>query len=323
MPTILLTGFGRFPGATFNPSGAVATRLARRRRPALADTRRLAHVFATSYDAVDRELPALLARVKPDIVVMFGVATRSRGVRVEERARNRIALLPDAGRCRPPAQTIALRKDALRNPLPLARLVNAARAASVATTHSRNAGSYLCNYAYWRGLEAAGEPDGPDVVVFVHVPPVAVKETPRRPASRKPLKTLPGRPVKKKPPRTQRGRPAKPGTRQRHVSIDDLVRAGEAIVLAAASLAPARPHPAAPPAPEPVRGLPDRESPAAARMVAEKDVAEKAVAESGVAEQTVTESRRDADGRIPGRPASLLAQIFQAIARWLPGSAGR
>ena len=34
-------------------------------------------MFATRYDAVDRELPALLAREKPDIVVMFGVATRA------------------------------------------------------------------------------------------------------------------------------------------------------------------------------------------------------------------------------------------------------
>src|ERR671936_566236 len=98
MRTILITGFGRFPGSPVNPSGMVATRLAKRRRPALAETGRIAHVFATRYDAVDRELPVLLAREKPDIVVMFGVAGRSRQGRIEDPARNRVALFPDAGR---------------------------------------------------------------------------------------------------------------------------------------------------------------------------------------------------------------------------------
>src|SRR5258708_29643758 len=132
MRTILITGFDRFPGSPVNPSSLVATRLVGRRRPAFVGTRRIAHVFATRYDAVDRELPALLTQEKPDIVVMFGVATRSRRVRVEERARNRIALFPDAGGYRPAAPTIAPCQDALRNPLPLARLVKAARSAAVA-----------------------------------------------------------------------------------------------------------------------------------------------------------------------------------------------
>ncbi len=112
----------------------MATRLARRRRPAFAATRRIAHVFATRYDAVDRELPVLLAREKPDIVVMFGVATRSHRVRVEERARNRIALFPDASGHRPATRTIAPHRDAQRNPLPVARLVRATPAPICATT---------------------------------------------------------------------------------------------------------------------------------------------------------------------------------------------
>jgi pyroglutamyl-peptidase len=228
MHTILITGFGRFPGSPVNPSGVVAARLAKRHRPALAGTRRVAHVFATRYDAVDRELPALLEREKPDIVVMFGVAARSHQVRIEERARNRIALFPDAGRHRPATQTIALNRDAQRNPLPLARLVTAARSAGVAAMRSRNAGSYLCNYVYWRGLEAAARPDGPDTVIFVHVPPVAIKKTPKRPLKEKPRRRPPGKRTKP----VQR--------RRRAPGIDDLVRAGEAIVVATAATSAAR-----------------------------------------------------------------------------------
>jgi pyroglutamyl-peptidase len=221
MPTILITGFGRFPGSPVNPSGLIAERLARRRRPAFAGARRVAHVFDVRYDAVDRELPALLKQEKPDIVVMFGVATRSRQMRVEERARNRIALFPDAGRFRPAMQTIAGGRDALRNPLPLTRLVTAARSAGAAVKRSRNAGSYLCNYVYWRGLEAAALPDGPAIVIFVHVPPVGLKKRRKRPSAL---------PAKKQ----------RTGTR-RPIRLNDLVRGGEAIMLAMMSLAAKRP----------------------------------------------------------------------------------
>ena len=63
MTTILVTGFGPFPGAPFNPTGPLVQRLARVRRPALADVTIVPHVFATSYAAVDRELPALIAAI--------------------------------------------------------------------------------------------------------------------------------------------------------------------------------------------------------------------------------------------------------------------
>jgi pyroglutamyl-peptidase len=230
--TILITGFGRFPGAPVNPAGLVAARLVRRRRPALAGTRRVAHVFATRYDAVDRELPALLTQEKPDIVIMFGVATRARAVRVEQRALNRIARFPDAGGHRPAAPTIAPQRGALRNPLAVARLVKAARMAGVPAAPSRNAGTYLCNFLYWRALEAAGRTDGPSMVIFIHLPPVGLKELPKKPFKRCAM-------------RFSKKRPSKPSdTRRTHKRraprLDDLVRAGEAIVLAMASLAAAR-----------------------------------------------------------------------------------
>jgi pyroglutamyl-peptidase len=230
--TILITGFGRFPGSPVNPSGLVATRLVHRRRPAFAATRRIAHVFATCYEAVDHELPALLAREKPDIVVMFGVATRSRRVRIEQRARNRIALFPDASGYRPATRTIAPHRDALRNRLPIARLVRAARTAGVAAAPSRNAGTYLCNYVYWRGLEAAAAPDGPGLVIFVHVPPIRSANS-----LKKPFKWPPRRLSMKFPRKLSDRR----RTRERRAPrLNDLVRAGEAIVLAMVSLAAVR-----------------------------------------------------------------------------------
>ncbi|MGB8036741.1 MAG: pyroglutamyl-peptidase I, partial [Pseudolabrys sp.] len=95
MTTVLITGFGPFPGAPFKPTGPLVERLARMRRPALSDVTIVTHIFQTSYETVDRELPKLIARHKPDALLMFGLAPRAKTLRIETRARNALALLPD------------------------------------------------------------------------------------------------------------------------------------------------------------------------------------------------------------------------------------
>jgi pyroglutamyl-peptidase len=181
MTTVLITGFGRFPGAPFNPSGPLALALAKRRRPAFDGIRRAVHIFETSYAAVDRDLPKLLARHKPDIVLMFGLAARTPSVRVETHARNaRSILFPDVSGYRPGDRAIVRGKPALQGHAPFRRLLGAARAARVPARTSRDAGRYLCNYVYWRALEASRS--GTPLAQFIHIPPIA---TSRRPPGRK------------------------------------------------------------------------------------------------------------------------------------------
>jgi pyroglutamyl-peptidase len=204
MKTVLVTGFGAFPGAPFNPTKSLAANLVRRRRPAFADVKLVSHIFETSYAAVDRDLPMLVERNRPDAIVMFGLATRTKHVRIECVARNRkTTLLPDvAGAV---ATTMVLDRRApsiLSGRAPFARLLAAARSSGVPVAYSRNAGRYLCNYAYWRALRLAQAPNGPRVVFFVHVPIVA------RPA------------------------PGPTALQRRHVSTQDLRRMAEAILRA-------------------------------------------------------------------------------------------
>jgi len=170
---VLLIGFGPFPGAPLNPSALLVKSLARRRRPAFAEIVRTTHVFATTYAAVDRDLPRLLA-AGPDIVLMFGVAGRRRHLCIETRARNAISLLfPDASGYRPRQGIIAPGEPAaLRGAAPFARLLGAVRASTVPALLSRDAGRYLCNYAYWRALERSR--DGRPLVQFVHIPGVSL-----------------------------------------------------------------------------------------------------------------------------------------------------
>lgn len=180
---VLITGFGPFPGAPFNPSATLAKTLARRRRPAFAALDRAVHIFETTYGSVDRELPKLLAQ-KPDIVLMFGVAGRRRQLCLETRARNALSVLfPDARGYRPQRSAINRGKPpALKGNAPFARLLGAARRRTRASQLSRDAGRYLCNYLYWRALEHLQQ--NRPLVQFIHIPPLSGKARPRSPKKR-------------------------------------------------------------------------------------------------------------------------------------------
>ena len=204
--TILVTGFGPFPGAPFNPTGPLVERLARLRRPALADIKIVPHIFATSYAAVDRELPRLIAEHKPRALLMFGLSTRTKSLRIETRARNALALLPDVS-------GMSLRRNSINpgGPASLALpaqtrpLLMAARSARVPVTLSRDAGRYLCNYLCWRVAEASGKDSGTRMATFVHVPAIS--------------------------------RAVRPLAKNHRLTLDDLMRAGSRVLLAVAAAA--------------------------------------------------------------------------------------
>jgi len=171
MPTILITGFGPFPGAPHNPTAALAEKLARARRPNL---KLIGHVFATQYDAVDRELPALIRQHRPDALLMFGLHGRARALRIETIARNALGRHADAGGKVPDAPMILHgAPPQLRMAAPGLRLLQAARSTGVRAQLSRDAGSYLCNYLCWQATSLIGGKGAPRLAAFIHVPPVA------------------------------------------------------------------------------------------------------------------------------------------------------
>ncbi len=200
MTTILITGFGPFPGAPFNPTGPLVKRLAKTRVPR---TKIVTHIFETSYAAVDRDLPKLLKRHRPDAVLMFGLAARARIIRIETRAQNALAVLPDAAGKTPRRRAIAAgRPAALPMALPAQKLLLAVRKAGVRARLSRDAGRYLCNYLCWHATEAATAKAGPRLAAFVHVPLVAEK----------------------------------PSRNGKKLTLDDLTRAGSAALRAVAAV---------------------------------------------------------------------------------------
>ena len=124
-------------------------------------------------------------------------------LRIETRARNVVSLLPDAAGIALPRQAITVGGPAaIAIPAPVHRLLAAVRAARAPATLSRDAGRYLCNYLAWRAAAAAGKNGGPHLVTFVHVPTVA--------------------------------RTARRAGKRRRFSLDDLTRAGAALLAAVA-----------------------------------------------------------------------------------------
>jgi pyroglutamyl-peptidase len=199
---ILITGFGPFPGAPFNPTQPLVARLLRLRRPALDDVELSGHIFPVTYQAVDRELPQLLAKYRPQAILMFGLAGRTAHVRIETRARNAVTTLwPDADQTRARKGSITGGANAMMFGPHTAKLLRAADSTGIDARASRDAGSYLCNYLSWRAIEATRSDTGPHLTAFVHIPLIARDGAPRR-----------------------RGA-------SHRITLDDLVDAGEAMLM--------------------------------------------------------------------------------------------
>jgi len=188
---VLITGFGPFPGAPFNPTTPLVGELTKLRRPALDEVELTGHIFRVSYETVDRNLPELLERLRPQALLMFGLADRTAYLRVETRARNAVTtLLPDADGRVARQGAIVTGAQALRFGPHTVNLLRAARATGIDARLSRDAGSYLCNYLSFRAIEASLRPNGPNLAGFIHVPLVARDGMSRRGASRITLEQL-------------------------------------------------------------------------------------------------------------------------------------
>ncbi len=166
--TILVTGFGAFPGSPRNPTEGIVAHL-RRQAPRLArlgiDLRCVA--LPVRYDELQGRLEKLACGLRPDAVLHLGVAGRRRRICVETHARNRAGpLRPDAaGRC-PAAVLVDQGTLVLRSTFPSRRILPALRAGGLRAQMSRDAGDYVCNATLYRSLAMALAPE----VGFIHVP---------------------------------------------------------------------------------------------------------------------------------------------------------
>jgi len=169
--TILLTGFGPFPGMPVNASGELAGRLARAARARYPCCRIVAGVLPTEWEAAPRLLALLLDDTRPALALHFGVSRDAEGFVLETQARNATSAIEDAAGALPERACVLDRGP----PLLAARLRKQAVFMSLAEAGlparlSRDAGSYLCNMVFYHSLRRAAEASQPRLVGFVHIP---------------------------------------------------------------------------------------------------------------------------------------------------------
>jgi pyroglutamyl-peptidase len=175
--TVLLTGFGPFPGIPANATSILVPKLADAAQvafPGIAfETRTLPTEWAAGLD----HLTDLYSSIAPSVALHFGVSSRARGFEIEARGRNRSALIPDAAGVIPPNTALSQDgPDYLASTVPLNEIVFRLRRRGLPAFVSRDAGAYLCNAALYTALDLARREARDLRIGFVHVPSSLVDE---------------------------------------------------------------------------------------------------------------------------------------------------
>jgi len=168
--TVLITGFGPFPGVPVNATMRLVPELAESGARALPGVRIAHEILATEWSAAPRHLDHVLTGLNPDLVLHFGVSSRARGFEIEQRACNVRSSAPDASGALPDAP--AIRADGaahLAAGLPVQYIVARLRRRRIPAFVSRDAGAYLCNATLYHSLCQARDVKGRRVG-FIHLP---------------------------------------------------------------------------------------------------------------------------------------------------------
>lgn len=170
-PSVLLTGFGPFPGTPLNASALLVEMLAHMAGKRWPDADIHAATLPTEWRRGIDKLDALWSRHAPDIALHFGVADRGTGFDLERYAWNACCANQDA--C---GETAGLLRpnddgpDTRATTLPLERIATMLTNARLPNCISGDAGRYLCNAVFYRSLTIAEATEDAALAGFIHIP---------------------------------------------------------------------------------------------------------------------------------------------------------
>ncbi|WP_045835276.1 hypothetical protein [Hyphomicrobium sp. 99] len=169
-PTVLLTGFGSFPGVPVNASASLARRVARRARVVFPEARFASATLPTEWDRAPRLVAKLHEQHRPVLALHFGVASGAKSLRLETEARNFCRNAVDAAGATPRSLSLSADGPAVRaSSIPVREIVTALHVKGYLASISNEAGGYLCNAVLYHSL-AFAEARGGCQVGFVHIP---------------------------------------------------------------------------------------------------------------------------------------------------------
>ncbi|MDO9384705.1 MAG: pyroglutamyl-peptidase I [Hyphomicrobiaceae bacterium] len=170
-PTILLTGFGPFPGIPENLTSRLVPEVAQRAIRRFRGHAVVSEIFPTEWTRAPQRLDELYQQHSPKLVLHFGVSERATGFQIETTAFNRCLSLTDAAGCLPSALEIDPAGSAsMSTRLPAEDIVARLRSLNLPASLSPDAGSYLCNSIFYRTLHHAAALPRAAVAGFVHIP---------------------------------------------------------------------------------------------------------------------------------------------------------
>jgi pyroglutamyl-peptidase len=168
--TVLITGFGPFPGVPVNASTRLLREVARAAPRLFPGVNFVTAVLATEWRAAWTRVDRLVADSRPDLVLHFGVSPRARGFEIEARARNACSPTPDASGAWPAAEQLeAGSAEHLLASVPVNHIAMRLRCIGIPAFVSRDAGAYLCNAALYHSLLLARAAPRRRVG-FIHLP---------------------------------------------------------------------------------------------------------------------------------------------------------
>lgn len=170
-PTIVLTGFGPYPGIPKNATQTLVPRLTKAARSLFPTHDIVDEILPTEWTAAPKLLGQLLERVEAVLIVHFGVSQDAEGFQLELISRNlRTSLQDGAGELPASERVIETGPELLAATLPAERIAARLIGLGYPCATSDNAGSYLCNALLYHSLAAARGRPVPYLAGFVHVP---------------------------------------------------------------------------------------------------------------------------------------------------------
>ena len=165
---VLVTGFEPFGGEEINPSWEAVKTLP----DELNGATLLKVQLPVSFKRVREILPRLIAREKPDIVLLTGQAGGRPNVTVERVAINVMdSTMPDNDGFKPEDEPVFEgAPDAYFATIPVKEVVKALRKAGIPAGISNTAGTYVCNTAMFTALHTIAVSGMEAKAGFIHVP---------------------------------------------------------------------------------------------------------------------------------------------------------
>lgn len=166
MKKILISGFEPFGGAERNISAEVALGIGDMYDSVVAK------VLPVSFSKAPAMLLHEIRSVRPDIILMLGLASKRHEVSIERIAINLMdSVKPDNDGYLPKNEKISSRgREAYFTSFPVREIASAVEASGTPSAVSNSAGLYVCNSVYYSALQYVARSRRKVSALFVHLP---------------------------------------------------------------------------------------------------------------------------------------------------------